>query len=75
MEQPQEHNDDEAAEEAAELAERATQEREEMKRKATLADAADDDREAEQLERETDAHREAAYEHEDAASDRARDAD
>jgi hypothetical protein len=73
--QPPQHENDEAAEEAAEHAERATQEREEMKRKATLADATDDDRETEQLEREADAHRDAAYEREDAAADRAQDAD
>ena len=75
MEQPPDHDDDEVVEEAAEHAERAGQERQEMKRKATLADAADEPRDTDELERESEAHRQAAYEREDAASDRARGPD
>jgi hypothetical protein len=69
------HDDerDDAAEQAAERAERATQERDEMRRKATLADDADSAGEGDQLERESEAHRQAAYEQEGAASDRAND--
>ena len=74
MGQPSEDEDrDESVEEAAEHAERAGQERQEMKRKATLAEDADKPAEIDELERESEAHRQAAYEREDAASDRAHD--
>ena len=65
--------DDEAVEEAAEHAELAGQERQEMARKASLADAAPDGGETDKLERESEAHREAAYEQEAASADRAED--
>jgi hypothetical protein len=72
MEHSPDHDDrDEAVEEAAEQAERAGQERQEMKRKAALADDADKPGDSDELERESEAHRQAAYEREDAASDRA----
>jgi hypothetical protein len=64
-----------AIEEAAEHAERATEEREEMRRKASLAAATDDAHRAETLEREAEGHQEEAYAREDASADRAQDAD
>ena len=74
QEQPRQDDGDEVAEEAAEHAERAEEERREMTRKATLAEDADDAGESDQLERESEAHREAAYDREDAAAERADDA-
>jgi hypothetical protein len=68
-------DDDEPAQEAAEHAERAADERQEMTRKANLAGAADDGGEADRLARESEDHREAAYEQEVASSERAQDAD
>lgn len=75
MEESEHPEDSRAAiEEAAEHADRAAEEREEMRRKASLAEAADDAQQAGELEREAEVHREESYEHEDAAADRARDA-
>jgi hypothetical protein len=68
-------DDDEVVEEAAEHAERASQERREMARKASVAGAADDAGDHDELERESDAHGDAADEHEAAASARAHDTD
>jgi hypothetical protein len=70
------HSEDsrEAIDEAAEHADRATEERQEMRRKASLADATDDARHAGKLEREAEAHKEEAYDREDASADRADDA-
>ena len=68
-------HDPDAIEEAAEHADRAGQEREEMRRKASLAEATDDERHSDELERDAEAHREEAYQREDAAADRASDAD
>lgn len=76
MSEPEHHaGNREAIEEAAEHADRAGEEREEMRRKASLSDATDDDRRAEELAREVDAHKDEAYEQEDASADRADDAD
>jgi hypothetical protein len=66
---------DEVVEEAAEQAERASQERREMARKASLAGAADDVGDRGELKRESDAHGEAADEREARSSARAHDGD
>lgn len=65
----------EAIQEAAEHAERAAEERREMRRRASLAEATDDPRDADRLTREAQTHKERAYEHEDASAERAHDAD
>jgi hypothetical protein len=64
----------EAIQEAAEHADRAGEQREEMRRKASLAEATDDPGRAGELDREAEAHKDEAYEEEDASADRADDA-
>jgi hypothetical protein len=66
--------DDNAIEAAAEHAERAVQERREMARTATQADAADG-RDSDELKRESEQHGRASHEQEDAAQEAAREAD
>ena len=65
----------EAIEEAAEHADRASEEREEMRRKASLAETTNDDRRAGRLAREVEEHKEEAYEQEHASADRAHETD
>lgn len=72
MSEPDNH---EAIEEAAEHADRAGEEREEMRRRASLAEATDDPDRAGELAREADEHKEEAYEQEEASAERADDAD
>jgi hypothetical protein len=69
------HTEDtrEAIEEAAEHADRAGEERQEMRRRASLAETTDDPRRAGKLAREAEAHKAEAYEHEEAAADRTPD--
>ena len=74
-ERPDDRDDDEAVQEAAEHAELAGQEREEMTRKASLSGAADDAQKTDELELESEAHGEAAEEQEAASSERAHAAD
>jgi hypothetical protein len=69
-----EQDGDELVEEAAEHAERAVQEREEMARKASLAGSADNGDETAGLESEVETHRQAAEDQEAASSDDAHDA-
>lgn len=76
MNEPDQRRDSqEAIEEAAEHADRASEEREEMRRKASLAETTDDARRAGGLAREAEEHKEEAYEQEGASADRAHNAD
>ena len=67
------HTDDrdQAVQEAAEHADRAAEERQEMRRTASLAEATDDSHRAEKLSREAEAHKSEAYAEEDASAERA----
>jgi hypothetical protein len=67
------HTDDrrQAVQEAAEHADRAGEERQEMRRTASLAEATDDSRRADELAREAEAHKSEAYVEEDASAERA----
>ena len=76
MSEPDQGKDSQdAIQEAAEHADRATEEREEMRRKASLAETTDDARHAGDLTRQAEEHQEEAYEQERASADRAADAD
>ncbi len=76
MSEPDQGKDSrEAIQEAAEHADRATEEREEMRRKASLAETTDDARHADDLTRQAEEHQEEAYEQERASADRVADAD
>lgn len=74
-ERPDNPDTDKAVEQAAEHSDRATQERQEMARKSSLADAAEDTGERSELERQAEDHREAAYDEEQASAERPRDDD
>jgi hypothetical protein len=74
IESHEEHPTDEAVQAAAEHADRASEHRQEMQRRAAQADAADDV-EGPVLEREAAAHRDAAESEEADAEASARDAE
>jgi hypothetical protein len=74
-EEPGPAPEDEDVQAAAEHAERSVQERREMARKASQAEAADGNAETSELERESEQHGEASHEQEAKADESARDAD
>jgi hypothetical protein len=74
-EEPGPAPEDEDIQAAAEHAERAVEERDEMARKASQAEAADGDAESSELERESEQHGEASHEQEAEADVSARQAD
>jgi hypothetical protein len=74
-EEPGPAPEDEDVQAAAEHAERAVEERDEMARKASKAEAADGAAESSELERESEQHGDASHEQEAEADESARDAD
>ncbi len=74
-EEPGPSLEDDTVQAAAEHAERAVQERREMARKASQAEAADGDAESSELERESEQHGDASHEQEAEADESARQAD